>query len=751
MNTAYKSGNKMAFVYKVSLLASSVAFASAALAQPVLEEVFVTAQKRVQSLQDVPASVSAISGESINDFVGSAENIRALAGRVPSLQIESSNGRQSPRFYIRGLGNTDFDVNGSQPVSMILDDIALENSVLKSLPLFDVARVEVLKGPQGTLFGRNTPAGVVKIDSVRPSHETEGYISGGYGSRETANVELAIGGELTDTIASRLSLKYVDRGAWIDNSVTGDEFGGFDEFAYRLQFLFEPSENLTALVKFHGFDQDGDHPQIFYANALEQGKEGLRSGFDEEEVTQDSPAGFEMEHFGTSANIEYQFGGLTLTSITGYDTVDSFSRADVDGGLVTFSFDEFGDLGRNAFGVVASGDGLDDHYQFSQEFRLSGETDKMFYQVGLFYFDEDITIRSTDFMASIAPDFSAPELDRTTFVEQQTKSIAVFGQVEYRVTDDLAVTGGLRYTDDDKDLEVVPGPNSTAFSASIDTQDDYISWDLAVNYDLNNDWSIYGRVGEASRGPVTIGRFGFTSQADTETLTSVEIGFKSVLLDGAARWNAAIYSFEIEDQQLTATGGFGNFNTLLNADKTQGAGFETDFEWLITENFRFMSNLSYNDTEIDDKNLTTSACTSTPLCTIKNPIASVDNPSDFGPFDTVFVDGNPLPRSPEWLFNVALSYTVPLSSGASMYFNTDWNYRGESNIFLYESVEHVAEERWLGGVRFGYKTPGEKLDLAVVGRNITDELTVDGALDFLNLSAFINEPAFWGVEARYSF
>ena len=145
-------------------IAATVGTAAPAMAQ--LEEVIVTAQKREQSLQDVPASVSVISGESINDFVGSGENIRALSGRVPSLQVESSNGRQSPRFYIRGLGNTDFDVNANQPVSLIMDDVALENSVLKSLPLFDIARVEVLKGPQGTLFGRNTPAGVVKVDSV---------------------------------------------------------------------------------------------------------------------------------------------------------------------------------------------------------------------------------------------------------------------------------------------------------------------------------------------------------------------------------------------------------------------------------------------------------------------------------------------------------------------------------------------------------------------------------------------------------
>ena len=122
----------------------------------VLDEVIVTAQKREQSLEDVPASVSAISGETVRDLLGSAENIRALANRVPSLNIESSNGRTQPRFYLRGLGNIDFDNNAAQPVGMVFDDVFLESNVLRSLPLYDIERVEVLKGPQGSLFGRNT-------------------------------------------------------------------------------------------------------------------------------------------------------------------------------------------------------------------------------------------------------------------------------------------------------------------------------------------------------------------------------------------------------------------------------------------------------------------------------------------------------------------------------------------------------------------------------------------------------------------
>ncbi|MGI9284917.1 MAG: TonB-dependent receptor [Pseudomonadales bacterium] len=734
-----------ACAYNFSVLAAGITLIANAQEQLMLEEIVVTAQKREQSLQDVPASVSVMSGDSIRDYVGSGENIRALAGRVPSLQVESSNGRQSPRFYIRGLGNTDFDVNANQPVSLVLDEVALENSVLKSLPLFDVDRVEVLKGPQGTLFGRNTPAGIVKIDSVRPSYDTTAYATAGYGSRETWFFEGAIGGQLAETVASRLSVKYVDRGAWIDNTVNGggDDFGSFDELAYRLQFLFDPTDTLQVLVKLHGFDQDGDQPQIFYGNALEPGREGLRSGFDEETVSHDGSAGFELDHIGGSANLQWEIAdGLTFTSITGYDTVESFSRADIDGGLVGGP-EAIGVLGRQAFFNVESGDGLDDHYQFSQEFRLAGEGEQLFYQVGLFYFDEDIDVITNNF------DSATTLPSSEDIASQQTTSAAVFGQIEYSFSDVFAVTAGLRYTDDEKDLEAIPGPGSPAFPDKISKDDDYVNWDLAFTYDVGVDWSVFGRVGTASRGPVTIGRFGFTSSAETETLTSYELGFKSNLLDGRIRWNAAIYTYEIEDQQLTATGGEANTNSLLNADQTVGSGFETDLEFLVTENLRITTNLSYNDTEIEDSNLRAEQCGSTPACTGKDPIFGVFE-GNFGPVTSVTIDGNELPRSPEWLYNIALSYSVPLPSG-KIYFNTDWNYRSESNIFLYESVEFIAEERWLGGVRIGYKSESENIDVAVVGRNITDEVVVDGALDFLNLTAFVNEPAFWGVEASYHF
>ncbi|HEY9105352.1 MAG TPA: Plug domain-containing protein, partial [Roseateles sp.] len=162
---------------RLSLLALALSTALPALAQEApakdrsqLETVVITAERRAENIQDVPNAVSKISGEKLDVLASGGQDLRFLSGRVPSLNIESSFGRAFPRFYIRGYGNTDFRLNASQPVSVIVDDVIQENPILKGFPIFDTAAVEVVAGPQGTLFGRNTPAGVVKFDSVKPSH-----------------------------------------------------------------------------------------------------------------------------------------------------------------------------------------------------------------------------------------------------------------------------------------------------------------------------------------------------------------------------------------------------------------------------------------------------------------------------------------------------------------------------------------------------------------------------------------------------
>ena len=737
--------NFLVLAISVSTIASGAAMAQQEVQEAgLLEEIIVTAQKREQSLMDVPVAVSAITGDSINEFLGGAQDIRALAARVPGLNIETSNGRTQPRFYLRGMGNVDFDVNANNPVAMIFDEISLENNTLRSVPLFDIERIEVLKGPQGSLFGRNTNAGVIKVDSVKPSEDRNGYVSLSYGSRQTFIAEAASNFSFSDTFMVRASLKYQDRGKWIDNTFNGpgDDFGAFEEFAWRLQFLWEPSDSFSANLKLHGFNQDGSDPNVFYANAIEVGTSGVRPGFDPKIASHDSEiASMETDQYGGALNLQWTFANdMSFTSITGYDTLENFQGADVDGGVVTFNDpDDIGELGKSLYAVVATGDGLDDLDQFTQEFRLAGQSQDLFYHFGFYYFDEDFDLINWDYGE---PRFSA-------LVSQQTTSWALFGQGEYALTDVWALTFGARWTDDEKDLQVGPAvPDGFVTPASISVGDDFFNWDVALTYDTGDNWTWYGRIATGSRGPVVLGRFGDVSSATTEDTLSAEIGFKSMLMDNRARWNTSVYTFRNDDQQLTATGGEANTNQLLNADKVNGFGVETEFDLMVTEYLFVSANLSYNDTEIDDPGLRQDQCASTPACTGLDPVAGT-RPGFFGPVTEVFIDGNPLPRTPKWIFNFILQYTYPLQNG-DLYFNTDWSYRDKSNLFLYRAVEYVQDARWLGGLRAGYRTTGG-LDIALVGRNITDEVAVEGSIDFLNLSAFVNEPAYWGVELRASF
>ena len=218
-----------------------------------LEEIYVTAQKRVQSVIEVPVSMTTIDQDDIEIFTSGGADIRTLSGRVPSLVIESSFGKAFPRFYIRGLGNTDFDLNASQPVSLVYDDVVQENPILKGFPMFDMDQVEMYRGPQGTLFGRNSPAGVVKFSSARPEQVFGGYGRVSYGTFGTSNLEGALTGPLSDAVSARFSLLHQRRDDWVDNvnNGPGEDLEGYEETAARLQFLFAPSESFEALANVH--------------------------------------------------------------------------------------------------------------------------------------------------------------------------------------------------------------------------------------------------------------------------------------------------------------------------------------------------------------------------------------------------------------------------------------------------------------------------------------------------------------------
>ncbi len=335
---------------RLGLGASLAAIAFASFSQPALAQdedtasaedgplnvILVTVNRREEDMQDVAVSVDTLSASTVQSIFDAGADTTALSGRVPGLYAESSNGRAAPRFYIRGLGNTDFDLAASQPVSVVMDDVVMENVTLKSFPIFDVESVEVLRGPQGTLFGRNTPAGIVKIDTMKPTDSFSARASASVGSYGTVSLDGGVGGPIVpDVLAARLSLLWQRRDDWVDNGFTGDDdvYGGYSDFAGRGQLLLTPGDALSVLVSGQYRKLEGTST-LFRANILGPGDNELNGNYDRDTVYYDggggNPADYEM--WGLTGKIDYDFGGVTLTSITSYNESEGSSRGDIDGG-----------------------------------------------------------------------------------------------------------------------------------------------------------------------------------------------------------------------------------------------------------------------------------------------------------------------------------------------------------------------------------------------------------------------------------
>ena len=732
-----------------------------------LESITVTAQKRTQSIQEVPISIATLNGEQFENMFAGGDDIIALAVRVPGLYAETSNGRVAPRFYIRGLGNTDFDLAASQPVSIVMDDVVKENVILKSFPLFDMEQVEVIRGPQGTLFGRNTTAGIIKFDSVKPSDDFDAYVKLGVGSLGTFNLEGAVGGSLGEDIAGRFSVLSQDRDDWIDNAYTGqkDVFGGFDEKAWRGQVLYEPSEDFSALLRVHGRELDGT-ASVFRANILTKGSNDLNQNFDRDVVYYDGDIDGngadnnpqKYENYGASLKLEFGLEGMDFTSITAIEKAEGSSLGDIDGGVI---LQEAADIngdgtteltfpGNIAFDAVTQ-DNLDDLEQFTQEFRLASDTtEALNWQVGAFYYESSFNVTSIDGFFGATTVFH----DNTTW--------AVFGQTSYDINEKLNITGGLRYTKDDKSLVVgdqnvdgfalVIGAASVQDYADINVDDGQISWELSANYKIDENTSVFSRVANGFRAQTIQGRDvafeGSPSVADPETINSYELGTKTDLLDDTLRLNVAAFYYEIDDVQFSAIGGGANNTALINADKGVGYGFEIDAQYLVTDYLTLTAGYSFNHTEIKDDSLTVLPCGADPSfnftgnCTVIDP--SVDG-------YRVSIDGNPFPQAPETIFNFTARYAFPAGDDGEISIYTDWAFQGKTNLFLYSSLEFKTNDNFEGGLRIAYENFADDYSIALFGRNITNEENLKGAIDFNNLTGIVNQPRIFGIEAKVRF
>ena len=724
-------------------------------AQTVLEEIVVTAQKREQNIQDVPISITRMSGQWLESKFAGGGDVLELASTVPGLHVESSNGRLSPRFYMRGLGNADFTAAASQPVSIVFDEVPMEKASLKSFPIFDLDDIEVIRGPQGTLFGRNTTAGILKFDSRRPTAETEGYIKASGGNLGTINVEGAVGGTLVEnTLMGRVSFITQHRSDWVNNAYTGenDAMGGFDIFAGRVQLLWTPSDDFSALLLYQHQDQGGNSASLFRANIFDKGSNKLNDNYDRNTVYFDggnnNPA--KIKSFGVTLKLDWDVGNHTITSITSYqDIYDRFARGDIDGGYgCLFTCGAFAPGPHGPFGppstpfnpfaspfVVNVDTGGDQEVeQITQEIRFASNLDGPFnYQVGAFYFEDDLLSVSQNASVTTPDNFrvgSVSEIENTTW--------AVFGQGSYDVSDQLTLTAGVRYTDDEKDAQ--HERPATGPLAPISLGDDELSWDVSLAFAVSEDSQVYARVATGFRAPTIQDRLEDDPEvttADSETIMSYEIGYKALFEQ--VRLNVAAFYYEVDDMQLVAVGGDANTTTLLNADEGVGYGIEFDVDIALTDNMILSGGFGYNKTELKDNELTLPV----------GPMATSRDPLDEN--GRAIIDGNPFQHAPKWTANLQLDYTHPLANGNELYLFTDWKLKGKTSDFLYESVEFTFGTQFEGGLRLGYRDTVRNFEIGLFARNITNEHNPIGGIDFANLLGYVNQPRIWGGEARYSF
>ena len=711
-----------------------------------MEEVVITAQKREQRSFDVPLSISTLRGEKSDALRSSGMDVRFLSNRTPSLQMESSFGRVFPRFYIRGLGNTDFDLNASQPVSVLYDGVVLENALLKGFPAFDLDRIEVLRGPQGTLFGRNTPAGIVKFESARPTQTLEGYGRLSYGRFNSSNFEGAVSGPLIPSVLSaRFSLLDQRRGDWIENAVTteDDAVGGYRDVAGRLQFLWTPTPELEGWVKLHARDLNGT-ARLFRANTLSKGQGDLVPDFDRNSIAHDGRNEQTLSTQGLAAEIRYDIGDFQLVSLTGMERLTTFSRGDIDGGYGAVFTPQSGP-GEIPF-PSETASGIPALRQFSQEVRLMSTGRYRFaYQLGLYYFREFVEMEDFNYDT-----LAGGTQDGKVRQEQLAIARAAFATLTFKLIEDLELGAGLRLSDDEKDYtawrDEAPAVTEAGTLGPIHENPRATVWsgDLSLRYRVTPSLQTYLRAARGFRAPSIQGRLLFGNEvtvADTETILSVEGGTKLRLWGQRLHLDMALFQYFMQDQQLTAVGGEANFNRLLNAEGTIGRGAEAELILVPITALEVSAGLSYNQTRIDDPDLAIQGCGAP--CTMLDSPASAEG--------TFSIDGNGLPQAPGWIADVTLRYALDLPAGVRLIASTDWAYRSRVRFFLYDSVEYADDSLLEGGLRLACLLPYGNIEVALIGRNILNDTSPTGGIDFNNLTSYVNEPQFWGFEVVQRF
>ena len=754
----------------------------------ILEEVIVTAQKREQDINDVGITINVFTGELIRDLgVRSAED---LAKYTPGLNVNETTIAGAPVYTLRGVGFQDFYAGASSTVGLYFDGVNMPYSVMSRGALFDVERVEVLRGPQGDLYGRNTTAGQINFISRKPTEEFEAGVTLGFSSYETLDAEGFVSGPLSDRARGRLAFRTTQSWeGWQKSLTRDDKLGEKDVYALRAILDTDITDNARLEVKVGYIKDNSDNQAPQAINGLDigdvqVGRQGyiplqhythqripvvtelhsIPPWFASDDATEadwsttwtspitgilyDFTPKRDNELISASARLEWEFNGVTLTSLTAYDRFEREEANDGDG----CACNDTSNINTTDLDV------------FSQELILSGATDRFTWLAGGYYSDDNLDENYDFFMpdstggnASLVfnrpPFFLAPILQLDTISEQDTESWALFGHVEWSITEQFRLILGARYTEEERSwtgctassvdnswghfgnvlfgtslgpgdcLTIDDDPESPTFffnvagTPNVDDAFHIISdkikaekwmWKAGLDFQVNDNVLLYG---SASHGFKSGGFNGAISNAATslrpyrpEELTAYEGGAKMTLMDGKMQLNVNGFYYDYKDKQEvgTAVSPVGNLFGFTNVEESEIYGAELELDWIPVAGLNIHFGVNWLETEVTEWNAVDTQLSRWPTVVTRD------------------ASGVELPQAPEWSYNGVINYRRPFLSDMYIEIGGDVSYTDSTsggNIGVVTATEDYA----IFNVRGGVGTADEKWKVQVWSRNVTDK------------------------------
>jgi iron complex outermembrane receptor protein len=759
------------------LLVAAVAAPTLALAQTAdqpsdtVEEIVVTARRYEENLQSTPVAVTTLTSQALED--AGASTVTDLAAVVPNLTISNtgsgSGGASNPQIYMRGIGQVDFLITTDPGVAIYIDGVYYARATGSAFDVLDLERVEVLRGPQGTLFGKNSIGGAVNLISRRPADELGGQIQVTAGEFNRGDVRASVDVPLGEELRSRFSGAWQNRDGYTDRILVGDDMGDQDQVGGRAHFEWTPTPGLafdlildgtrsrqhSANTALMAFDPSAGLAPLWVnlvaiPNGLTLPIVNASTPFDSSGT---GPNVSDLDLWGASLSADWEIGdALTFRSISAYRSLSA----------------EFGRDGDNSPTQYLHTDNVVDQHQFSQEFQLlgGGPDSSLRWVLGAFYFDEwardtnDVRLASGLWSAleglpgPVIPLSPNPcptlclggagnplnalfDLDFDIYNRIESRSYAVFGQGTYRFADRWSATVGLRYTEEEKTYFLfhqrvnsgVPIIPPTTVSADYDD----LSPRLGLEYQASDGMFFYASASRGFKAGGFNGRPTTTSAVqsyDPESLWSYEVGAKFDSDDRRLRLNLAGFFNQYDDIQLTSVSADSTGNLILiteNAGQAEAWGLEAELTAVPIDGLYFTGALGYINAEYTEL----------------NPGATVT-------LDTEFM------KTPEWTASAALSYSFPLPDNAGeLALRGDWSYRSK----VYNdpgNTEAISQDALsLFNARLAWVDPNERVEIALFGTNLTDErylvAGISAADSFGTIEGNFGRPREWGVSLRYSF